>query len=225
MATPPRIQIPMPSTVTPATDVYDVPTEPPTSPRRTAPRPQESVAVVRPSVGAYVPVASVSASRSPFADVSIDEGPNSDIPVVAVEFDDTDPGRPEPLGPSMATDDMPVPTPDDLFGGLEMLDGDLLDAPTANMRATPSLGVQYQRSGPTAVPTTDPGFGTVSLDLEGTEGSFFSDAAAGVQGVPNVPEPFTPARFREPSTVERVAQGMVVANAALFALWFVVRVF
>lgn len=225
MAKPPRIQIPMPSTATPATELHDVPTEPPTSPRRSAPRPQESVAVVRPSVGAYVPTASVAASRSPFADVQIDPSPNTDIPVVAVEFDDTDHGQPQPLGPSMATDDMPVPTPDDLFGGLEMFDGDPLDAPTAATRATPSPRVQLRKSGPTAVPTTDPGFGTVSLDLEGTEGSFFSDAAAGVQGVPNVPEPFTAARFREPSTVERVAQGMVVANAALFALWFVVRVF
>ena len=232
MAKPPRIQLPLPSTATPATDVYEAQTPRISTPRTRAP--QESVPVVRPTVGDYVPTASVSAKASAFANVEINPStPNNNIPVVAVEFDDTDQGLPQPIGMSMATDDMPVPTPEDVFGGLEIADGDPLEAPTAQAAIAPpvpelrpspqpALGLH---SGPTAVPATDPGFGTVSLDLDGEADSFFSDAAAGVQGIDNLP--VNPRRDgpREPSPVERVAHGMVIANAALFALWFVVRVF
>ncbi len=238
MAQPPRIQLPLPSTKTPATELYEDETARPVEPRRYT-NPRETVPVVRPSVGAYVPTAQVSATRPSFADIPITPVPtNRDIAVVAVEIDDTDHGRPEPLGRSMKTDDMPIPTPEDVFGGLEMFEGDPLDAPAAavpSFSINPSMGpvptispspLGGQTSGPTAVPTTDPGFHAVSMDLDGTEGSFFSDAAAGVQGIPNTPtngeEP--PQRQRKISIIETVAQGMVAANTALFALWFVVRV-
>ncbi|MFT6819229.1 MAG: serine/threonine protein kinase [Myxococcota bacterium] len=238
MAQPPRIKLPLPSTKTPATELYEDETARPVEPRRYA-NPRETVPVVRPSVGAYLPTAEVSTTRPSFANIPISPIPtHRDIAVVAVEIDDTDHGRPEPLGRPMKTDDMPVPTAQDVFGGVEILDGDPLDPPASSppsFSINPSLGpvptispspLGAQPSGPTAVPTTDPGFGGVSMELDNTEGSFFSDAAAGVQGIPNTPTTGDEPDYRQRSVsiIETVAQGMMAANAALFALWFVVRV-
>ena len=207
MAQPPRIKLPLTRSKTPETELYEEVTARPLDVRRVAPAPQESVPVVRPSVGAYVPTASVSAPRASFTDIDIEPAarrPGEGISVVAVEFDETD--------DEVAALDMPGASED----STEATEATV----PASYAPTPIHGL---RSGPTAVPTSGD-FGTVSLDLEAEEDSFFSDAAAGVQGIENAPRDFSPVEITR-TPIEKVAQGVVIANAALAALWLVVRIF
>jgi len=157
------------------------------------------------------------------------------VAVVAVELDDFDDyddvvnATPRPLGLSLPTDDLPLPSAEDVFGGIDVLGGDPLDAPAA----APAMGVPH--AGPTAVPTTDPGmtpsaigdFHAISLDDPYTDdvgpaigffnGSMDDEGRFG-NGLDDTPH-------RVPSRIERIAEGLMAANALLGLLWVGVRLF
>jgi hypothetical protein len=118
----------------------------------------------------------------------------------------------------MPTDDMPLPTPNDVFGNLR-IDGDPLDAPSM-----PRVGIALPdpvavgTRNVTAVPGTDPG-SDASIDDLPEDGPRRS--------MPQLGQFEDPGEYvrRTPSLIERVAQGLLATNAVLAALWLAVRAF
>jgi hypothetical protein len=212
-----------------------------TTARPAAPRarlPEEPVSVVRPEVGAYGPAAAIQARPTAIGARPV-HGMRDDLdpyPVLAVdvEIDDTDHGAPVavPRGPA-ATDDMPLPSPEDVFGGIEILGEDPLDAPQLQGTAPLTLPSPVRPGGGarTAVPSTDPGFDAISLDDPESDGGFFAgpsvapnraDTDAGAMEGPV--EAVAEAPRRQKSPIERVAEGAVALNAVLAVAWLAVRV-